>query len=423
MSLILFENKKYKKEIFFFLFLYITLIISFFLGENSTGGALNDYFNQKVATEKFAIDFFKTLNEYDKLGETRHSPILIIFLSLFEKIKLPDILIRLIHLHLCLLLPFLFYKCLCIKFSEVDKKILFFLTSLIFLSPTFRSLAIWPDSRLLGLTLFTLSIYYFLKFEDSKDLKYAIINVITLALSSYVSPNFSVFSIFFFTKFILNYGIFSKKILFIVAINFVLAFPAFYYIFVLDINFLQYSAAIGGIKENERIIFNNLFNDVLITFSIIFFYLAPFLFFKVIRIKNILNIKNIIFSIFIFSICLLNFDYNYLYSGGGIFFKLSNFLFNNNYLFYLISFFSILITYTLISKNYINILLFILIIFNNPQYTIYHKYFDPFLLITFLTIFSFNTDLKKIFYEKNYFFIFAYFLAFLVISNLKLIYV
>ena len=53
----------------------------------------------------------------------------------------------------------------------------------------------------------------------------------------------------------------------------------------------------------------------------------------------------------------------------------------------------------------------------------YHKYFDPFLLITFLTIFSFNIDLKKVFHAKNYFFIFSYFLAFLVISNLKFIYV
>ena len=82
-----------------------------------------------------------------------------------------------IGLHLCLFLPFIFYKCLTVKFSEIDKKILFFLSSLIFLSPTFRSLAIWPDSRLFGLILFTLSIYYFLKFEDSKDFKFAIYNI------------------------------------------------------------------------------------------------------------------------------------------------------------------------------------------------------------------------------------------------------
>ncbi len=396
-------------------------MISFFLGENSTGGAISDYIYQKETSQKFGSKFLKTFYEYDAYG-TRHSPLLIILLSLFEKIKLPDILIRCIHLHLCLLLPIIFYKCLNVKFSKIDKKILLFLSSLIFLSPTFRSLAIWPDSRLLGLILFTLSIYYFLKFEENKNFKFVIFNTITLALSAYISPNFSVFSIFFLTVYILNYGIFSKKIFSIVILNLILAFPAFYYLFVLDVNFLLKSAAIG-IEESERIIFNNLYNDVLITFSIILFYLMPFIFFKIIRMNNILNFKNISISIFIFLICVFNFDYNYFYSGGGIFFKISNYFFQNNNLFYLISFFAILITCSLISKNYLNILLFVIIILNNPQYTIYHKYFDPFLLISFLTIFSFNVDLKKIFLAKNHLFIFCYFLVFLIISNLKFIYV
>ena len=124
-----------------------------------------------------------------------------------------------------------------------------------------------------------------------------------------------------------------------------------------------------------------------------------------------------------FLICVNNFDYNYFYSGGGIFFKTSHYVFNNNYLFYLISFFAILSICPLILKNYLNIFLFVIIILNNPQYTIYHKYFDPFLLITFFTIFSFNIDLKKVFQAKNYLFILSYFLIFLIISNLKLIYV
>ena len=180
------------------------------MGENSTGGAISDYINQKKASQAFASKFLETFYDYDKYG-TRHSPILIIFLSFFEKIKLPDILIRLIHLHLTLLLPFIFYKSLTIKFNEIDKKILLFLSSLIFLSPTFRSLAIWPDSRLLGLVLFTLSIYYFLKFEESKNFKFVVYNVIFLAFSSYISPNFSVFSIFFLIKFIFYFIRFFKK--------------------------------------------------------------------------------------------------------------------------------------------------------------------------------------------------------------------
>ena len=419
MSLIFSNYKSYRKETIFFLFLYLTLITSFIFGENSTGGAIKDYLNQKGASRAFATEFFKTFFEYNTFA-TRHSPVLIIFLSLFERINIPEPFIRLIHTHLCLLLPFVFYKCLSIKFIHIDRKILFFFVSLIFLSPTFRSLAIWPDSRLFGLILFTLSIYYFLQFDESKNFKFAIYNVFVLAFSAYISPNFSVFSIFFLINFILYYGFFSKKILYLLIINLVLAFPALYYIFILDINFLLKSAAIA-IEPGEKIIFNNLFNDILITFSIILFYLLPFYFFKIIRVNNILNLKNILISIFIFSICLFNFNYNYSFSGGGIFFKLSNYFFNNNYLFYFISFFATLIIFSLISKNYLNILLFVLIILNNPQYTIYHKYFDPFILIALLTIFSFNLDLKKVYHKKNYLLIFAYFLVFLIISNLKLI--
>ena len=117
------------------------------------------------------------------------------------------------------------------------------------------------------------------------------------------------------------------------------------------------------------------------------------------------------------------FDYQYEYSGGGIFFKFSNQFFNNNLFFYIITFISILIILPFLLSNRENLFLFVLILINNPQYTIYHKYFDPFLLIVFLTIFSFSLDLKKIFITKNYMFIFIYFLAFLIISNLKFLYV
>tara|TARA_E500000178_G_scaffold342803_1_gene388575 strand:+ start:848 stop:2113 length:1266 start_codon:yes stop_codon:yes gene_type:complete len=418
---ILFKKNIYRKEFFFLFSLYLTLIFSLIFGENSTGGAKIDFPTNKQLIFDFSKNFIGTLLSYDEYSH-RHSPVFLIFLSLLKKTGLSFESIRIIHLHLSLLLPIVFFQCLKIRYLNYDKRILFFLTSLIFLSPTFRSLAIWPDSRLLGLILFSISIYHFLKFEDNKDFKHAIYNIIFLALSAYISPNFSVFSIFFLVKFSLNYGIFTKKNLILVVLNLLLAIPALYYIFILDIMFFLKSAAVG-IDSNQSIIFNNLYNDIMITFSIIFFYLIPFIFFKIIRVENVLNFKNFLITLFIFSICVFNFDYNYSFTGGGIFFKLSNFIFDNNYLFYFISFFAVMIICPFANKNYTNMLLFILIIMNNPQYTIYHKYFDPFLLIVFFTIFSFNIDLNKILRAKNYIFIFSYFLAFLIISNLKLIYV
>ena len=406
------------KEILFLFSLYITLLISFFYGENSTGGAILDYNNQKVITAKFVSSFKETLLNYDNFS-TRHSPILLIFLSFLEKLFLSDLLIRIIHLHFCLLLPYFFYQILKVKFSGVDKTILFLIAGLIFLSPTFRSLAIWPDSRILGLTFFTLSILYFLKFKKENKFNYVIINIITCAISAYISPNFAVFSLFFLYNYIKIYKFISKKIFIACFINFVISVPAIYYIFILDINFLNKTAA-TNFDNNDRIFFNNIFNDVLITFSLIFFYLLPFLIENIVKYLKVFKLTNLFSSIIIFLLCINFFDYNYSYSGGGIFFKTSNFFFNNNYLFYIIGFISILIFLPFLKNNKENLLIFILVLINNPQYTIYHKYFDPFLLIMFFSLFNFDLSLKekKI---KNFYLIYSYFLTFLIVSNLKYI--
>jgi len=65
-----------------------------------------------------------------------------------------------------------------------------------------------------------------------------------------------------------------------------------------------------------------------------------------------------------------------------------------------------------------NLFLFLLILINNPQYTIYHKYFDPFLLITFFSLFIFKISLQKK-KNKSFILIYIYFLMFLIISQFK----
>jgi hypothetical protein len=50
-------------------------------------------------------------------------------------------------------------------------------------------------------------------------------------------------------------------------------------------------------------------------------------------------------------------------------------------------------------KNLNNFLLIFLIFLNNPQLEVYHKYYDPMLLILFFTLF--NLNIKKILLEKK----------------------
>ena len=159
--------------------------------------------------------------------------------------------------------------------------------------------------------------------------------------------------------------------LIIYSLNLILALPAIYYIFVLDINFLN-KTAVTNFNEEEKIFFNNIFNDILITFTIIFFYFLPFLIEKIIKFEKVYRLDYLIFSLILFSVCVYFFNYNYSYSGGGIFFKISYFLFNNNFFFYIIGLISILIflPYLFINKENFIILVLILLIILNIRFTI-----------------------------------------------------
>ena len=95
----------------------------------------------------------KLFLSYDNLNH-RHSPVYVIFLSLLVKLGVSFEFIRFFHLNLCILLIYFFYKCLKLKFKSIDKNILILLSTVIFLSPTFRSIAIWPESRIIGLIFF-----------------------------------------------------------------------------------------------------------------------------------------------------------------------------------------------------------------------------------------------------------------------------
>jgi len=412
-----------KIEISLFIFLYFTLIISFILGEDSTGGAFLDYQNQSKVINEFLKNFKFALLNYDQLPfTTRHSPILLILISCLIKFNFNDEIIRLIYLHINLFLPYIFYKCLKIKFKNVDSKYLLILTGIIFLSPSFRTLTIWPDSRILGLTLFTLSIFYFLKYLDTNYQKHAILNVILCALSSYISPNFSIFAIFFTFIYLKNYGFFSNQFFTILLTNLIISLPAIYYVFILKIHFFYAKATLD--LPGKDLLFLNFFNQILIVSSIIFFYLIPFLITKIINFQINKN-KYLIFfiSLGLTLISINFFNYKISFSGGGIIFHLSNYLFDNNIFFYIFSFFSIFVIISLLLNNLENAFLIICVFLGNPQTTIYHKYYDPLIFVLLFTILSVEFNNQSLNKKKNTLAIYIYFLIFLVISNLKHLFV
>ena len=131
----------------------------------------------------------------------------------------------------------------------------------------------------------------------------------------------------------------------------------------------------------------NFADKILIISTIILFHLIP-IFINSSYYKKIFDYfkKNIFTILILFTILIYFFNYQLSYTGGGVFFQISNLFFENNYLFYIVSFFSISFIFYLSSLSLNNFLLMAILILSNIQNSIYHKYYEPLVIILFFTL-------------------------------------
>ena len=104
--------------------------------------------------------------------------------------------IRFLNTFVIFAIAIIFYKTLLLKYKDVKQFILIILASFIFLSPSLRTLAIWPYT-LVGDYFFILSIYNYQKFKDNLNFNNSIIILLNTIIAAYIYPAFSVFFIFF----------------------------------------------------------------------------------------------------------------------------------------------------------------------------------------------------------------------------------
>lgn len=404
-----------KRNNYLILLVYLSIILGFIINEDTLGGAFADYNTLDHVAFKFYDNFIKTLLNYDDLNH-RQSPIFYIFKSFF--LDFNENFQRLIFLHIFLLIPFIFYKCLKLKFKSINKNNLKLIACLIILFPTFRSYSIWPDPHLMGTLFFLLAIYYYLKFlEKNNDFKFVILNTLYLSLSAYFSPNFGVFVIFFIYEFNKHLN-FSIKFITILFLNLILSLPFFYYLFILNVDFI-FSNSNWDIGQNFYS-FNNFSNKIIIVSSLIFFYIIPF--YTAIKINLIYKFlsKNKIYyicSIIVFILSCYYFDFESVYkltnSGGGFFYNLSNLIFGNNFLLFTICFFITLYLTKIFKENPKNLILFFVLLFSNPQLTLWQANYSPTIFILLYLIFDLQLDENKI-NRKFIIFQYLYFLGYLI---------
>ena len=402
--------KKIDLNIFLLFFLsYITILIGFYFNEDSLGGARNDFNYHFKISLLFAENFLKTFSDFGiveiegKINmKTRNSPLFWIILSQVSKLVSYDNL-RIINSSVSILICLYFFKCLKIRFKQVDDFALAIIACTVFLSPTIRSLSIWPYSHIWGLLFFVISIFYYLKFldanKDKDKFKKSLFTIFFVVISAYLHPAFGIFFIFYFINFFLFYN-FDKRIFFLLLISLLLALPFLLYISSKDI-FTAFENAQGMSMDTYNTL--NISNKILIISAMTLFFIAPILNIKLLK-KELIGLKSTE-TVILILFCFLNiyfFSYPKYDSGfgGGFFYKLSNILFQNNYLFFFFSSFSIFYIYTILKDNLNNFLIFLILILFNPQLTVYHKYYDPLILITLLTLTNFNIQ-KHYFKKKN----------------------
>ena len=121
-------------------------------------------------------------------------------------------------------------------------------------------------------------------------------------------------------------------------------------------------------------------NQFSVTISIIFFYSIPFLLTSVgdILKSSLFKVENIILSIIFTYLLIYHFNYDLTY-GGGIFYKVSLLIFDNNYLFYFFSLIALNLLFLILSNNLkvrdkiSDSVLLLVLIFLEPDRIFYHE--------------------------------------------------
>ena len=364
-----------------YFFLYLTLITGFIFDENPAGGGKKDYLLLQVHLIEtgFTNGVMHYLFDFFPNGTLQHSPIYYIIIYYLKSIFSPDI-IRLIIIHIFLIIPFYFYKSL--KLINIGNKYICILIPIIFfISPNFRSVALWSGREILSLSFLIISIFNFIKFQKNKNTKNIYLSFFFLILGSYISPEIGIISIVYFYKLIR-------------LINLRFFFKLFFFNLILSLPFLYYIIFFYSDNEFNNPLLVNLYKNLSSFFSSICIVTIPFIIFKDIK-KYFLfileNKKLIIFILFI-SFFILNSPYNYEF-GGGVIYRLLN-LYGFEKIIFIFGFLGFLnLIFLIKEKLYYN--LFVIIIFilhTSLNLHFFQKYID----LTYLFYFIFLFDSKKI---------------------------
>ena len=281
-------NNLNKKEKIIFQFLFFLIIFSYFLGfilsENSAGGSLVDFENTKRNLATFDSNNFldsirATASLDNEIFQSTRTPGFYIFNKYLNPftgdIKLHQLFTSLVSL----LIPIFLFLNLKLKFKNIDNYYLILLSSIILLSPYFRSTAFWGNEENFGILIVAISTYLFQKYFEINSRKKELIYLNLLALFSsltvYCDQKLIIIPLITFISILFSKKKLSDKV-YLTFLYIIFAIP-FVFLIKLWGNIVP-SGDAGRRKINFSLVNLN-YHYFLYSISIIAFYLFPFFFF------------------------------------------------------------------------------------------------------------------------------------------------
>ncbi len=420
---------KFKDNYDYLFLLFVTIsILSYFFGfwinENSAGGGKGDFQNTWRNLQTFKNHSLMEALQITSMADSNtfqssRIPGVYIFHKFFNPFTENTLQFRLSVFIFSLLIPISFFYALKISLKNNRPLLIALISSLILLSPYFRTSAIWGNEENFGLLTLIMS-YIFLKnfmIEDKFFKRFIYLNLICLTSS---------LCIYFDQKLAFVPGICFITILLNTNYNYEKFYSTFLYV-LFSIPVFYLFNLWGGIMppvdaESRGILQGKLYyQHIGYSASIISFYLLPLIFlydkFLKINFKSLFSkipvwFYSLIFLYIFYFVFFYEINYE-IYLGKGVFFKLSQIFFDNQYLqqifLSIIFVFSSLILFLVAQNKYENMLILLFLVLTSVVYwPVLQEYFDPLILILFFTFFITKIKLDN----KVVSFIYLFFLTF-----------
>ncbi len=409
------------KNNFIYVFLIIFAMASFIYGftvkEDSAGGGLYDFNNTWNNLTTFNENSLVDSIRNTKTAEIReninsHFPfsyILNKFLNPFSHDK--ENFLKSIFI-LNFFAPIIFFFSLKNNYPNKNLYLLGCLSSILYLSPYFRTSSYWAGLENYGLLMFVISFYFFSNYLKKKiNIKSNIIFFsIFSSLCVYFDQKLLIIPLVYLVLFFKNETNKDNIILYLI-INFILSIPV--------LSLIYYWGSVISPHDTLSRKFGDrlLLEQIGYCFSIILFYLVPYIFVYYRKILEYLssNKKNIVILSIIFItyiVLTLIFPTNYdrwESFGKGWLHKLSKILFEDGFyqkiFTYLIFYLSMIAIFLTAQKRLILIyftIFFVLI--SLVALPIFQEYFDPLMLIFLALFFYKENEINDKFVQFHYFF-------------------